>query len=130
MTTNKLSTSEELQGGGQFGVRLSVGGERGVFDGGLPGLLQTADAGGGALWVAHDAAAGGVDEVGGAERFVGVGGLAGRLAGGEDGHDLAARRGRREHGREAGAGRGDDGVVSLAELVAQAVDVGMVDAGE
>ena len=38
--------------------------------------------------------------------------------------------GSEEHGRQAGASRRDHRLIRLAELVAQAVDVGVIDAGE
>ncbi len=107
-----------------------VVGERDVLGRGFPGLLEAADPGGWTLGVGHDATTGGVHEINGAEGGEGSGGLLCGLAGGEDRHDLAAWVGRGEHGREALAGGGDDGVVGLTELVAEAVDVGVVDASK
>src|SRR5579872_3016485 len=105
-----------------------VFGERYAGDGGLPALMQTPDTRGDAARMPHDATAAGVNEIERAERAVRVRCLQSRLPGGEDRHDLAAAVRWREHRCQALARRGDHRLVALAEFVAQAVDVHVVDA--
>src|SRR6185437_15654635 len=122
------SAAERRERFGELTMTARMFGERNAGNRRLPALMQAPDTGGNTAGMTHDAAAAGVNEIDGAQRAVCRRRLQRRLSRGEDRHDLATAMRRAEHGCQALAGGGDDRLVALAELVAQTVDVHVVDA--
>lgn len=79
-----------------------------------------------AAGVPHDAAAGTVEEIGGADSLMGRLHLRRRLSGRKDGKRREVRPAVPEEGSADSACRGDDRSIALGELVRQSVDVQMV----
>src|ERR1700722_2090281 len=93
----------------------------------FPGLLQAAYAGGRTQRMPQDAAPGSEDQVRGSQLTISIRSLACGLARRKHRHNLTAGVGRRKHRGKALLCRANYAVIGFAELVAEPIDMGVID---